>query len=62
MNRKQKRRFYSKIKKANSLGKRNAKGAHGGKNRFLGEYKTLKVVPKSKRTTTSCTKEGISKE
>ncbi|MGD2071947.1 MAG: hypothetical protein PVG65_00450 [Candidatus Thorarchaeota archaeon] len=36
------------------------KGAFGGiKNRFLGIYKTLKVIPRSKRTKKNCNKEGI---
>jgi len=42
-------------------GKKNkkAKGKFGGQDRFLGEYTTLKVISKSKRTKKNCNKQGI---
>jgi len=39
--------------------KKKTKGAFGGSDRFLGDYKTLKVLPKSKRTKDNCNKQGI---
>ncbi len=37
-----------------------SKGAFGGQDLFLGDYKTLKVLSKSKRTKDNCNKQGIS--
>ena len=35
------------------------KGCFGGKDRDLGDYKTLKVIPRSKRTKDNCNKQGV---
>lgn len=43
--------------KKNKKGKN--KGCFGGKKRFLGNYNTLKVVPKSKRTKENCNEAGV---
>ena len=68
MNRKEKRSFFRNIKKVKNLRKKHAgkyEGTKGcmafgsDKNKFLGDYKTLHVVPRSKRNTISCDKNGI---
>lgn len=43
--------------KKNKKGKN--KGCFGGKNRFLGNYNTLQVLPKNKRTEDNCNECGV---
>lgn len=46
-----------KTPKKNKKGKN--KGCFGGKKRFLGNYTTLKVIPRSKRTKDNCNECGV---
>lgn len=39
--------------------KKKTTGAFGGRKRFLGDYKTLKVIPRSKRTKENCNASGV---
>lgn len=61
MNRQQKRELIHKSKYIKGLGKKKTKGAFGGKNQFLGDYKSLKVLPLQKRDE-SCNQFGIKNE
>lgn len=47
---------------ANRAKRKTAKGAFGNKiNKSIGDYKTLKVIPKSERTKDNCNNHGIMK-
>lgn len=59
MNRKERRQISHNSKKLNGLGRKHTKGVFGKGPKFLGEYKTLKVVPKGMRNPISCNDFGI---
>ena len=53
--------FFDKVLQNIFKNKPKVKGAFGGKTKFLGDYKTLKVIPRSKRTPDNSDKFGITK-
>lgn len=50
--------FFEKVLDTIKLPKQ-TKGAYGGKNRYVGDYKSMKVVPRSKRTPENCNEYGV---
>lgn len=50
-----------KISYPNKFRKKKLRNGFGSSNRFLGNYETLKVIPRSKRTDKNCNALGIAK-
>lgn len=58
MNRKQRRNWLSGFRKSKGLQRKKAKGAFGNK-KHIGRYRTLHVIPRSKRTDENCNANGV---